>query len=196
MKTEFYIVRHGQTLFNIKDRYQGWSDSPLTEKGIQEAKLVCKGLQDVDFVYAVSSSSERAMDTLNYILGDRKIPSNFDKGLREAFFGDLEGAYAPNVKPSKEQDWIGYAYCGGENRDDAYLRFKKALEKYAYDGKVLVVSHGAVIARMVQHLDPKEWEKRQVPVQLVPNCSLTRIDYENGQFTLIDHPSLDYLKNI
>lgn len=193
MKTEFYIVRHGQTLFNVKTYYQGWCDSPLTEKGIQEAKLVREGLKDIDFVYAVSSSSERAMDTLHYIIEDRSIPSSWDKGLREMCFGDLEGSYVPDTKPSAEIDWIGYAYCGGENRDDAYERFKKTLEKYAYDGNVLVVTHGAVIARMIQHFDPKAWEERKAPVELVPNCSLTRVRYEDGQFTLIDYPSLVYL---
>ncbi len=194
MKTEFYIVRHGQTLFNIKKRFQGWCDSPLTEKGIQEAKQVHESLKDIDFVYAVSSSSERAIDTLNIILGNRQIPSTYDKGLRETFFGDLEGAYVPDVKPTDEQDWIGYAYCGGENREEAYQRFKKTLENYAKDGNVLVVSHGAVIARMVQHLDPVAWEEKEGPVTLVPNCSLTRIRYENGQFTLLGRPSIDYLK--
>lgn len=193
MKTEFYIVRHGQTLFNVKTYYQGWCDSPLTKKGIQEAKLVREGLKDIDFVYAVSSSSERAMDTLHYIIEDRSIPSSWDKGLREMYFGDLEGSYVPDTKPSAEIDWIGYAYCGGENRDDAYERFKKTLEKYAYDGNVLVVTHGAVIARMIQHFDSKAWEERKAPVELVPNCSLTRVRYEDGQFTLIDYPSLVYL---
>lgn len=47
MKTQFYIARHGQTLFNVKHLYQGWCDSPLLEKGIQQAKALHNGLANI-----------------------------------------------------------------------------------------------------------------------------------------------------
>ena len=192
MRTHFYIVRHGQTLFNTKDLYQGWADSPLMEKGIKQANALHEGLKDIDFTYAVSSSSERAMDTMAYILEGRDVENTYDKGLREIFFGMKEGEHWPSTKPAFEIDWKGYAYCGGEDREEAYLRFKNTLEKYAKGGNVLIVSHGAVIARMIQHLDPETWEKKQSPGEFVFNCSVTRVDYEDGKFTLVAHPDTSY----
>lgn len=195
MKTQFYIARHGQTLFNVKHLYQGWCDSPLLEKGIQQAKALHNGLANIPFEVAVSSTSERAIDTMNYALEGRDVPKKWDKGLKEVYFGEYEGDPGSIHHVSEDQNWIGYAFCGGEDRDQAYERFKKTLENYAVGGNVLIVTHGAVISRMVQHLDPEEWKLRKYPDQLVPNCSVTRIDYEDGEFTLIHHPDTSYLED-
>ena len=178
MKTQFYIARHGQTLFNAKHLYQGWCDSPLLEKGIQQAKALHNGLANISFEVAVSSTSERAIDTMNYALEGRDVPKKWDKGLKEVYFGEYEGDPGSIHHVSEDQNWIGYA-----------------LEKYAVGGNVLIVTHGAVISRMVQHLDPEEWKLRKYPDQLVPNCSVTRIDYEDGEFTLIHHPDTSYLED-
>ena len=64
MKTMFYIVRHGQTLFNVKELIQGWSDSPLTPLGVHQAQLMDEKISPIEFILGVSSTSERARDTL------------------------------------------------------------------------------------------------------------------------------------
>ena len=89
--TRFYIVRHGKTLFNKKGLYQGWCDSPLQPEGIQQAKEIGAKLMDKSFSLALSSTSERAMDTMHYIIANRPIPYKYEKGLREVFFGKKEG---------------------------------------------------------------------------------------------------------
>ena len=63
MKILFYYVRHGQTLFNKTRRLQGGCDSPLTEKGIEEAHRAEQALRPIPFTHAFTSSSERAADT-------------------------------------------------------------------------------------------------------------------------------------
>ena len=58
-----YLMRHGQTLFNVYRRIQGWCDSPLTELGIHQAKLAREKLKYIPFDHYYSSTSERACDT-------------------------------------------------------------------------------------------------------------------------------------
>ena len=64
--SKLYFMRHGQTLFNLLRRKQGWCDSPLTELGIEQAKTVGATLRGrgLTFDHAYSSTSERACDTL------------------------------------------------------------------------------------------------------------------------------------
>ena len=186
--TRFYVVRHGKTLFNKKGLYQGWCDSPLQPEGIQQAKEIGAKLMDKSFSLALSSTSERAMDTMHYIIANRPIPYKYEKGLREVFFGKKEGDPFAVSRPDPEQDWIGFAFCGGENRDDARARFMHTLEKYADQANVLVVSHGAVIARTIEYLRPDIAKARPHISQLVPNCSLTIFDYQDNQWQLIQLP--------
>ncbi|RNM29120.1 histidine phosphatase family protein [Absicoccus porci] len=186
--TRFYVVRHGKTLFNKKGLYQGWCDSPLQPEGIQQAKEIGAKLMDKSFSLALSSTSERAMDTMHYIIANRGIPYKYEKGLREVFFGKKEGDPFAVSRPDPEQDWIGFAFCGGENRDDARARFMHTLEKYADQDNVLVVSHGAVIARTIEYLRPDIAKTRPHISQLVPNCSLTIFDYQDNQWQLIQLP--------
>lgn len=66
---ELYLMRHSQTLFNQLHRIQGASDSPLTQRGIEDAKEVGAYFkqQGIKFDHAYSSTQERACDTLEYI---------------------------------------------------------------------------------------------------------------------------------
>lgn len=188
MKTIFYVVRHGQTLFNKKHRFQGWSDSPLTQEGIDKAKQMGKHLADIEFSLAASSTSERARDTLDYLLNGRDVPTKALKDLREVFFGDMEGEHA-DKKPAFEIDQKGYAYCGGEDREPALRRFLACLETLAVGGNVLVVGHAAHLSRWLRQLDTS-LDPYMVPNQLIPNCSLMKVAYENGQFELLSYPEV------
>lgn len=89
MKT-LYLMRHGETLFNVQKKIQGWCDSPLTENGIQQAKKVKEYFEreGIMFDHAYSSTSERCCDTLELITN---MPYTRLKGLKENFYGELEG---------------------------------------------------------------------------------------------------------
>lgn len=90
MKKTLYLMRHGQTLFNLQHKIQGWCDSPLTELGIKQAKVAGKWFKDHDitFDHAYSSTSERCCDTLELVTD---IPYVRTKGLKENYYGELEG---------------------------------------------------------------------------------------------------------
>ena len=67
MVKHLYLMRHGETLFNVYRRIQGWCDSPLTERGIKQAQLAKEYLKGIPFDHYYSSSSERACDTLEIV---------------------------------------------------------------------------------------------------------------------------------
>lgn len=91
-KKTLYIMRHGQTLFNLQHKIQGWCDTPLTPLGIHQAQVAKEYIdsQTVTFDHAYSSTSERACDTLEIVLGS-EYPYKRVKGLKEWNFGAFEG---------------------------------------------------------------------------------------------------------
>ncbi|MDD6436112.1 MAG: histidine phosphatase family protein [Clostridiales bacterium] len=190
MKTIFYLVRHGKTLFNNLGRFQGRCDSELLPEGIEMARRLHDGLKDVDFALAATSTSERAVDTLKGILQEREIPTIYCKGLKEMAFGRLEGALIQLSEPPAPIDEQGYAYAGGEDRREAGDRFRKCLEEIAVEGNVLVVSHAAVIFDTLQVLDPTIDFKSAN--KTVPNCSVTKLEYSEGKFSILAMPSVEY----
>ena len=95
--THFYIIRHGETVFNRKGRIQGWCDSPLTDLGISQAKQLGKELKSIPFDVCFCSTSERAIDTANYILEGRNVKIIPTKKLKEQSFGDFEAEKSVNI---------------------------------------------------------------------------------------------------
>ena len=98
---EIYFVRHGQTVWNVEKRFQGLSDSPLTELGITQARLLGKKLKDIKFDKFYSTSLKRANDTLKYILeelGEQDIPVKKSWRLNERHYGALQGLNKDETK--------------------------------------------------------------------------------------------------
>ena len=90
------IVRHGQSMWNLENKFTGWTDVPLSEKGIEEAKNAGKILKKQGFTFdeAYTSVLKRANDTLYYILDElkeRDIPIHYDYRLNERHYGALQG---------------------------------------------------------------------------------------------------------
>lgn len=95
-ETILYLVRHGQTLFNLLGRAQGWSDTPLTPAGEEAAARLGHGLarEGVCFSAAWCSDSGRARETGRILLdaaGQETLPLQADRRLREWCLGDMEG---------------------------------------------------------------------------------------------------------
>lgn len=80
MDATFFVVRHGQTLFNVMGKVQGWCDTPLTEEGVRAARSLGRGLADVDFAAAYSSDSGRAVQTLQEVLESRAAERERSRG--------------------------------------------------------------------------------------------------------------------
>ena len=154
-----YLVRHGETLFNTQGKIQGWSDSPLTERGIKQAQAVRDyfGSEGISFDHAYSSTSERASDTLELITG---MPYARLKGLKEVNYGFFEGE-REIFKPKEPQEIVSFFVpFGGENTNDLAERMRKTLtdvmEKNDHTN-VLAISHsGACYNFLKLWQDPAE----------------------------------------
>ena len=188
--THFYIIRHGETVFNRKGRIQGWCDSPLTDLGVSQAKQLGKELKNILFDVCFCSTSERAIDTANYILGGRNVKIIPSKKLKEQSYGDFEAEKSVNIFKDGVSFPDGYRFCGGENHSDVIERVMNELKKIASEypnANVLVVCHGSAIKHIVNYLSPGFVMEKPTTVALVPNCSITQIDYDDD-FKLIEKP--------
>lgn len=110
MKT-LYIVRHGETDWNKMGKYQGITDVPLNENGLNQAKACGEALKDITFDRILSSDLSRALVTAETIRGDRTTPITVDQRLRELNFGDWEAMLFSDI----EARWPGLI-------DEMYLR--------------------------------------------------------------------------
>lgn len=70
----FFLLRHGQTLFNLQEKVQGHNDSPLTPLGQYQAKCAGYGARNISFDYAYSGDTKRQLDTAKIFLSENKHP--------------------------------------------------------------------------------------------------------------------------
>ena len=90
------LVRHGQSIWNLENRFTWWTDVELSENGIKEAKEAGIVLKQKGFTFDIAFTSvlKRANDTLNYILEEldlKDIPINYSYKLNERHYGALQG---------------------------------------------------------------------------------------------------------
>ncbi|MGE7928950.1 histidine phosphatase family protein [Lysinibacillus xylanilyticus] len=153
--TTFYLVRHGETMWNKEHRLQGWLDSSLSENGILHAEKLRDHLKNFSFSAAYSSSSGRAKETLHILLGDRQLPIFYEDNLREIFLGEWQGKTVEDIMTTYRLDYELYTdYPGqfvathtesfGMVTERAMFTLKKIAEKYPEDN-VLIVSHAVAI---------------------------------------------------
>lgn len=133
-----HFIRHGQTYFNLYDRVQGWGNSPLTEKGIEDAIRSGKGLKDLKFDAIYTSDLDRTVETANLIIKENeKTPDDIKitsmPEFREIFFGSFEGGY----------------------NDDAFMAVADHLG-YETKEEVLENVHDAERMEIFRELDPHE----------------------------------------
>src|SRR3990167_4625255 len=86
-----YVVRHGESEWNVKGLIQGQSDSPLTQSGERQAFLLAKELKNIKFGAVFSSDLVRAKRTADMIALERSLAIQTSKALIERNFGKLEG---------------------------------------------------------------------------------------------------------
>lgn len=107
-----YFLRHGETYLNLYERMQGWSNAPLTEDGITDARRSGKGMKDVQFDAIYTSDLSRTVDTAELILKESEATDHGKEihlmpEFREVFFGSFEGEYV-DVYYKKLADHLGY----------------------------------------------------------------------------------------
>ncbi|KFF31159.1 histidine phosphatase family protein [Bifidobacterium bombi] len=123
MILHLHLVRHGQTYFNRYNRLQGWSNSPLTQVGLDEADTAARKLSGFDFAAAYCSDTTRAQQTASRILdvnegaGHVRPDLVSDMHFREQFYGYFEG------RDMGESWWAAGAPHGVKTYNDIVERF-------------------------------------------------------------------------
>lgn len=153
--TTFYVVRHGETEWNLIGKQQGHFDSPLTTEGMLQSKALTEGLADKSIEFIYSSGLGRALKTAEHIGTRLDLPVQVDKRLNERNLGILQGLTREEFKQrypdpeftlnSRDPD---YFLPGGESFRQVYERSVKCLEELAkrHSGQnILIVTHGGVL---------------------------------------------------
>lgn len=205
-KLNLYFLRHGQTQFNVLLRLQGWSNSQLTQNGINDAKKAGDVFSLVKFDAAYSSDLTRALETGRLFLkqAGQNLPIFESKGLREIGFGyyeGLDGRSVWNIAELKAKeiyhlpkdavideamkldmlyrlDPLGLA----ENYEQFITRLTNGIQEIVSqhtEGNILIVSHSSAIKALFNTLDKNYKTQHEVG-----NGSMSLMTYEDGVFTV------------
>lgn len=166
--SKLVLVRHGQSQWNLENRFTGWVDVDLTPLGEEEARKAGRKLKGIRFDKAYASDLKRAQKTLSIMLseiGQTDIPVEKDKALNERHYGDLQGLNkAETAKKFGERQvhiWrrsYDVAPPNGESLKDTAARtlpyFNSKIVPEVQAGKnVLVSAHGNSLRSIVMELD-------------------------------------------
>ena len=155
-QTTLYVVRHGQTAWNVAGRFQGRGDSPLTPRGVAQAeataRLLLQALDDPAAAAICASPLPRTRRTAASIAGVLGIASERQSHsplLAECDIGQYEGltreeidARSPGERDEREADKWAYRFPGGESYADVHARTSRWLAEWEQPGEVVVVTHG------------------------------------------------------
>lgn len=191
MEKILYLMRHGETEFNVRKKIQGWCDSPLTEIGIKQAQIAGTYFSNnqIKIDHAYSSTSERASDTLE-IVTDNQISYQRLKGLKEWNFGTFEGESEYLNPPIPYGDF--FEKFGGEAEEamrESLATTLKIIMDSADHQSVLAVSHGAACRGFM-----RKWAHNQRVDQKsrLKNCCILKFIYKEDEFLLVDIINHDF----
>ena len=161
--TRIYLVRHGETEWNVEKRMQGQKDSPLTSRGRDQAVLLREKLLADPVIakrgldLAISSALGRACQTLEICINGINITKGIDAGLNEISLGEWEGLTFSEVKQKWPEEFYNFWHCpslytpsrGGETYMQLQARMVSTLKKIAAimtkPANILVISHWIAI---------------------------------------------------
>ncbi len=198
-----YLTRHGLTEWNVNRRMQGWGNGELTEKGVNDAKALGKRLADVPIDKVYSSSSKRAYETAQYIIGDREISLIQIDDLREMNFGDWDGRIREEVEAEYPEDfkifWETphlYDRNSGETFEHVRKRAIRALEHIIEENKegtVLIVTHSIFLRVLMTYI--KDIPLSDVFKATPPgNTSLFKLEVKDGELSLIFENDMQHVE--
>lgn len=164
------LLRHGESQWNLENRFTGWVDVPLSPKGEQEAKQAGTKLKAYTFDMAFTSALKRAQDTLTLALkeqGQTNLPTTKNQALNERHYGDLQGLNKAETAKKYGDDQVKIwrrSYDvkppgqGAESLKETAERvlpyYKAQIEPHVLAGKtILIAAHGNSLRALVMHLE-------------------------------------------
>ena len=165
---QLVIFRHGQSTWNLENKFTGWVDVELSPKGIEEAKAVGLKLNGYTFDYAYASALKRAQNTLSLALEASKhqpLDARYDQALNERMYGDLQGLNKEETaeKYGSEQVKIWRRSFdvpppNGESLKDTAARVipyfeSEIIPKLKAGKNVVIAAHGNSLRALIMYLE-------------------------------------------
>ena len=167
---KLYIVRHGETEWNVIKRFQGQLNTPLTEKGMKKLVETGKKLKNILFDQVYTSELGRTVASAEIILNENRGYKNKKRELKklaelnEVYFGVWQGLTYEEVFLKYPEEGNNYFYnvknykaenVEAEKLEDALERFLKGINKILdshESGNILVVTHGTVFEMFMNYV--------------------------------------------
>jgi broad specificity phosphatase PhoE len=156
--TTLYLVRHGQTDWNLKARFQGHSDIPLNPTGMKQAAEAVQNLNGTKFKAIYTSDLQRAVKTADFFAMKTGVPIMCDERLREVCLGKWEGMEIAKIKEYFPEEYnrrqkmpMVYGPPEGETIRQLANRIIEVTDEICEDypsGSVLIVAHGMCMATL------------------------------------------------
>ncbi|WP_433223964.1 histidine phosphatase family protein [Microtetraspora malaysiensis] len=190
MRRRVVCLRHGQTRWNVEQRFQGHSDIPLDVAGVAQAARAASLLAGLGPTAIVSSDLQRAYDTGSALARLTGLGVQVDKDLRERGGGAWEGLTRAEIAAGWPTEYAAWEAPGGEAVADVAERVSEAIRRWAAqlpdDGLLVVASHGAAlrlgIARLLG-LPEELWSA----LGGLANCSWSVLEEGRRGWRLLEH---------
>ena len=184
-KTTLLVIRHGETVWNSEQRFQGHEDSPLTESGRNQVVALGRRMEEIKFDTLISSDLGRTQETAAIIADFTGHAVELDSRLRERNYGVLEGLSIHEIKAKHSKvlnqlktDDPDFILPGGESHRQHYQRnvaFIEELLAKKSGATVAVVAHGGVLDSIFRYV-------ASLPLNQ-PRCFITT----NASLTIVSH---------
>ena len=205
-KLKLYIVRHGQTEWNVLEKFQGQLNSPLTPEGIEKVKETAEKLKNIKFKAGYTSRMGRTFATAKIILqnnnyeqektSDQKLKLKKLPELNEIHFGEWQGMTFKETFLKSPKEAHNYFYdvknynaknIKGEELKDGLERFLKGLKKIREEqksGNILIVTHGTVLELFFNYIQNKEADDLDER-KLIGNGQYKIFTFKNGKYVTL-----------
>lgn len=180
---KIYLIRHGQTDWNVAGKIQGIQDIPLNETGLRQARDAAAGMDGRKISAIYCSKLKRAAQTAQAIGMRQGVPVYGVDGLEEMRFGLFEGhtwkeieEQYPKEKQAMDADPLEVRAPQGENYLDVMKRGIGVLTALVQENQedFAVVTHGGMIASILAYLFQENPENAEAGIA---NCSITTLEY-------------------
>ena len=188
------LVRHGETDWNLGNRFQGHADPPLNETGRAQARELAAALADRSFDAVYSSPLRRAFETAEIIAAPHGLQPVPDPGLREVDVGEWQGITREEVErrfPEQYRRWLGFGqgWDEGETYDEMGRRVVATLLEIArkHGGEtVLCVTHGGPIRAALASANEISHAEARRNGPMIGNCYTAEFAAEHETLRQLD----------
>jgi len=191
--TELTFIRHGETDWNLQQRFQGQIDVPLNATGRGQAARLAARLAGTPAGLLFSSDLQRARETAAPLAAAWKLPVELVPGLREQSFGVLEGLDVPTIQRQHPELWAkwlqhdaDFALPGGESLNQFSARVLNAVQTLvqAHAGRHLViVTHGGVLDMLWR--SAHRLSLHGLRDCAIPNTGVNRLLWRDGRLEVV-----------